>query len=229
MVKMKENKGLEERVDNLEQYKALGSELKQDLDRLKLEDPEEYIRIKQGDTNIVDEQTNLFSKNYFENELLEYIAGRAREENKTFSYIKFDIDEFHEFNDKFGHKAGDKGIQYVVQTLTKNIRTKDIMKGENPRAKDLRGARVGYGEEFAAIFYDVDESQARMIAERIRESIAHNHFKFEGQKYSLTASFGVAEFNPGEDTYQLLKRADEALYAAKRNGKNKVETYPIAA
>jgi diguanylate cyclase (GGDEF)-like protein len=125
----------------------------------------------------------------------------------TFSVILFDIDLFKEINDTFGHDIGD----FVLKEFTELVK-------KNTRETDLFG-RWG-GEEFLIIATHQTLEQAMALAERLK-SVFSTHTFFEVT--TVTASFGVAEWQPGESKEELLKRADIALYRAKEKGRNLVQ------
>jgi diguanylate cyclase (GGDEF)-like protein len=125
----------------------------------------------------------------------------------TFSIIYIDLDHFKEVNDQYGHPAGDS----VLKTFS------DIVMGHN-RTSDIF-ARYG-GEEFIIITHEADLSNSAKHAERIRAEI--EHYSFDGVP-QVTCSFGVTEFKKDIDTVStLIKRADDALYKAKKSGRNRV-------
>ncbi len=129
-----------------------------------------------------------------------------------FSLVMLDIDNFKHINDTYGHDFGDK----VLVEIGKILRT-------FLRAKDIPG-RLG-GEEFGIILPDVNIEQAYQIAERLRKAIEIRDLEVEKGKYiNFTASMGIAEVNDSmESIEELYKKADEALYKAKKNGKNQVQ------
>jgi diguanylate cyclase (GGDEF)-like protein/PAS domain S-box-containing protein len=133
---------------------------------------------------------------------------RARRYKGSLALIMYDFDDFKDINDHFGHPEGDQVLKISSELVTKNIRTTDV------------AARFG-GEEFIILLPRCELSEARLVAEKIRRIIAAHHFS---PKFSVTASFGVTEFVPGENIESLLKRVDNALYRAKGGNKNRVET-----
>jgi diguanylate cyclase (GGDEF)-like protein len=123
-----------------------------------------------------------------------------------------DVDHFKQVNDQHGHDVGDLALQHVADLLRNAC-----------RASDLPG-RHG-GEEFAVLLAVNDRDEAREAAERIRLSLANSPLMVGEVRLSITASFGVAGMEAGDaDVDALLKRADQALYRAKANGRNRVET-----
>ena len=121
-----------------------------------------------------------------------------------------DIDRFKEYNDLEGHRAGDDCIRRVARALAANVlRSDDLI------------ARYG-GDEFAAILHDIDLDDAIHVAERIRRAVADLNIPAHEEGASITVSIGVAAFLPGEGSADLVRRADEALYRAKNEGRNRV-------
>ena len=121
-----------------------------------------------------------------------------------------DIDHFKQVNDQFGHRAGDHALTLVANIIRSRIRATDFC------------ARFG-GEEFVLVLWDVDGPTARRIAEQLRAFVESCGCNFQGQHIALTASFGVTSMVAGDTADSVIQRADEALYAAKRAGRNRVE------
>lgn len=121
-----------------------------------------------------------------------------------------DIDRFKEYNDLEGHRAGDDCIRRVARALAANVlRSEDLI------------ARYG-GDEFAAILHDIDLDDAIHVAERIRRAVADLAIPAHEEGAAITVSIGVAAYLPGEGAADLVRRADEALYRAKHDGRNRV-------
>jgi diguanylate cyclase (GGDEF)-like protein len=132
---------------------------------------------------------------------------RKQRYNSTFSFIIFDIDHFKSINDNYGHDTGDKVLKEMSDLIKNNTRGNDYF------------GRWG-GEEFVIIAVEIDIGSAYKLAEKLRKEIEkYNFIKNE----NITASFGAAEINSAENVDDLIKRADDALYRAKRNGRNRVE------
>lgn len=136
---------------------------------------------------------------------LEKKLEAAEEEGKPFSIIFFDIDHFKKVNDVYGHKIGDCVLKELSAIVSGNLAECDLF------------GRWG-GEEFILISNCTD-GQAYEKAEKFRRMIENHCFKGAG---SLTASFGVTHYQPGDNIDSLLNRADEGLYQSKNSGRNKV-------
>ncbi|MFM2484302.1 GGDEF domain-containing protein [Celerinatantimonas yamalensis] len=126
---------------------------------------------------------------------------------KPITLIMIDIDHFKYVNDQYGHSCGDAVLQSFAAVLQQNIRQGDHI------------ARIG-GEEFVIVLPNTTLSQAYGVAQSLRKNVAQ--FKF-GDQFHCTSSFGVAEYRLGESITDLMKRADQALYQAKDNGRDRVE------
>jgi diguanylate cyclase len=129
-----------------------------------------------------------------------------------YSVILIDVDHFKKFNDVHGHLAGDAVLRGVGRVLGEAMREMDVL------------CRYG-GEEFAVILPATEGAPARRGAQRARAAIAGATFDFEGARLQVTASLGLAEVAVGDDTETLVRRADEALYASKKAGRNQVHRH----
>jgi diguanylate cyclase (GGDEF)-like protein len=157
----------------------------------------------------VDGLTDLHNKRYF-TEAMEKEISRGKRYERTFSLIMFDIDHFKRINDTYGHLAGDAVLRQIGALVKSRVRHTDLP------------ARTG-GEEFAVILPEVPAQGAALLADKLRKAIEETTFRFEGTNIPVTISLGVAEWNPAvEDPDELVKRADEKLYEAKRGGRNQV-------
>jgi len=129
---------------------------------------------------------------------------------RTFSCLMVDIDRFKSFNDTFGHDCGDHVLAEVARHLKETVRACDLV------------CRFG-GEEFLVVCPDTDLAGALLVGERVRQLLGAQPVLYKGQSHTVTASIGVAETLPGMDRPEsLLKCADEALYQAKEQGRNRV-------
>lgn len=155
----------------------------------------------------VDGLTQIYNKRYFM-EVLDREIGRAHRYGRELSLIMFDIDHFKKINDTFGHLAGDHVLKHLASVIKSRIRRDDIM------------ARYG-GEEFAIVLPEIDNYNARHLAEKIRRLVERTVFKFEDTQIPVTISIGVATSHADVGSpEELLKVADEKLYDAKRGGRN---------
>ena len=139
------------------------------------------------------------------------ISAAARH-HFPFWVVMADLDNFKRINDTYGHEFGDTVLKGFAEVLKANTRQSNIC------------GRLG-GEEFLVILTHIDKAQARTAVERIRERFESLEFNFAGEAARVTASFGVAGLHGSQtpELCDLLSRADVALYAAKRNGRNRVE------
>lgn len=160
---------------------------------------------------VTDELTGLPNKRALRDRLT--ILAREGRRGRKFATVVVDVDHFKAVNDTYGHPTGDAVLRHIGQTLRAQVRSTDFV------------ARFG-GEEFVVLYTDVDESVAAALAEHLREAIATS-----ASPVRVTASFGVCG-NAGDlagDGEAMIARADEALYRAKRAGRNRVVTHhPIA-
>jgi len=172
--------------------------LQRDLDALRRE-------------SLLDPLTKISNRKSFDDGLLSAIAD-AKAANTPLCLMMIDIDHFKNFNDTYGHQTGDQVLRLVAMTLKSNIKGKDL------------AARYG-GEEFVAILPSTDAKGAVIVAENIRKAIQSKELLKRSTNEKLgriTASFGIASFQPDDIPASLIERADRCLYAAKRAGRNRV-------
>lgn len=168
---------------------------------------EEYTQLEK--LALTDPLTEILNRRAFF-EISEQILKISLRNKKNFSIILLDIDFFKKVNDVYGHLVGDDILKYLVSNVTKEIRESDVF------------ARYG-GEEFIIMLPDTDEAGAINLAEKMRESIELNPFTCEKLSIEVTVSIGVAELKDEKLLRDIIHRADEALYTAKENGRNRVE------
>ncbi len=162
----------------------------------------------------VDGLTNVHNHRYFQT-FLDQEINRARRSEGAISVLMADIDHFKHFNDTYGHQAGDFILQEFCRIAEEQIRTYDLL------------ARYG-GEEFVLVLPEIGLQDARDVAERIRYKIANHLFEDRGKEHSVTVSIGVASASPSEDIFnknELIRLADEAMYRAKEDGRNRVVVF----
>jgi len=163
------------------------------------------------ETSFKDEVTGLYNRRFFSLRLEEELS-RYRRFNHPVSVVLLDLDNFKSINDEFGHPTGDDTLREVSQILMKHSRGINVV------------SRYG-GDEFAVLLVETSKAGARLYADRIREVVAK--YPFSHGKV-ITASFGVASLPDDEagTAEDLFRAADDALYLAKRAGKNQVAATP---
>jgi diguanylate cyclase len=189
------NKVLEER---LALSKSEISNLQQSLEAIRAE-------------SLTDTLTGLGNRKYFDR-TLDMAVQSSLASGEPLSLLMFDIDHFKSFNDSYGHITGDQVLRLVAMSLKHTIKGQDIT------------ARYG-GEEFAVVLPNTALRQALMVADHIRRRVMAKELKKKSTGEILgrvTISVGVSMLKPGDDTDALIERADACLYAAKRNGRNRV-------
>jgi len=155
--------------------------------------------------SVTDQLTGLYNRHKL-NEVLESELHRAERIKTTFGIIILDIDNFKKVNDVYGHNVGDSVLQELAILLKKTLRITDTL------------GRWG-GEELLIIVPQGDIANEQLLAEKLRLKIEKHIFTTVNH---ITTSFGVAIYNEGDSIISLIKRADDALYHAKRNGRNQV-------
>ncbi len=153
-----------------------------------------------------DELTHIFNRAYFNEEFPKEIA-RHKRENTPLSYLIFDIDLFKNVNDTYGHEVGDVVLVELAALVQVHTRVTDTF------------ARWG-GEEFVEILPNTSLLNAVQVAQTLKEIIENHSFS---HNLKVTCSFGVSEFKQNDTVKDLMRRADNALYRAKENGRNRVE------
>jgi diguanylate cyclase (GGDEF)-like protein len=158
-----------------------------------------------------DHLTGLGNRRAIEEWANRQLRGAARH-GYQFWVVIADLDSFKSINDNYGHDAGDAVLQKFAEILK-----------ENTRASDLSG-RLG-GDEFLLVLTHVERENIELTLDRLRKQFGSQIFTFNGQKVTVTASFGIAGFRGKEapEIGALVRQADKALYAAKRGGRNQVK------
>lgn len=154
---------------------------------------------------ITDPLTKLYNRAHFD-EVISDIAKHQRKQDVDFALVLTDVDHFKKINDNYGHQVGDEALIAVADTLKNSLREKDLI------------ARWG-GEEFVIMLQNVTMDEAEAIVEKVRTNLEKTKID---DNINLTASFGLTKYIPGESTCNTFKRVDDALYEAKRTGRNKV-------
>ncbi|MEX5608182.1 diguanylate cyclase [Pseudomonas protegens] len=156
-----------------------------------------------------DHLTQLYNRGHWEQRLqFEYSRHGS-----SIALLMLDIDHFKSINDRHGHQAGDAVIKRVSELIHQHVRDSDV------------AGRYG-GEEFAILLPHTDLAGARTLAERLRQSVEEQELIHNGQAIAFTISLGIACLDrPARDHRCLIEWADQALYASKRAGRNRVSTY----
>ena len=161
--------------------------------------------------SMTDPLTTLANRKYFDNALAKGLA-EAKERNQPFSLLMADIDHFKGFNDQYGHLTGDQVLRLVALAIKQNVKGQDT------------AARYG-GEEFVIALPNTALQSALTVAEHIRRAVMTKELmrRSNGERLGhVTISIGAAVLRPNDSTQLLIDRADKCLYAAKRNGRNRV-------
>lgn len=192
-----------------------------DLDWLKLFAPYAAAALERIDLHekaqrfqllaITDPLTGLLNRRYLEERFAQEIE-RSKRYQFPLSFVMMDIDSFKSFNDTFGHQAGDEVLRETAHCIRKSLRNFDV------------AARYG-GEEFIVVLPETDVTSATILAERLRKAV-EQHFTSEGSRHPVTVSIGVSSLSKAlQNRHQVIRAADQALYAAKKRGKNCVVVY----
>ena len=171
----------------------------------RLQQHAEQIRAQISEAR-TDPLTDLPNRRAFEDELDRRIAEWHRK-RIPFSLMMIDVDHFKSLNDRYGHPAGDAVLRSISDVIKTTLRTMDMV------------ARVG-GEEFAVILPSTSVTDGTVATTRARQAVESHEVRFEQWDLKATVSVGLAPVAPGDDAASLMKRADEALYASKRCGRN---------
>lgn len=152
-----------------------------------------------------DKLTGLFSRNYFDY-LMDYEFHKARQEKKSFAIMMIDVDKFKFFNDHYGHSFGDKVLNQVAQSILTNLCKTDI------------AGRYG-GDEFVAILHNLSDEEAQILVKRIMNSVGQ--ICIDDTPTEISLSFGIASYNKEKNVNEIIIKADQAMYQAKREGGNR--------
>jgi diguanylate cyclase len=171
----------------------------------KIQTQAEEIRSQQSEAR-TDALTHMANRRAFDDALAQGVS-EFQAAKQPCSLLIFDVDHFKKFNDTHGHQAGDEVLRSVGRTMKQVVKSGDLP------------CRYG-GEEFAVVMRGTRVTEGRIVAERVRKSIEAMRVQFEGKTLKVSASIGLAELLVGEDSAQLIRRADDAVYTAKEGGRN---------
>ena len=178
------------------------------LERKSLREREEQLLSELHRQAITDEMTGIPNRRYVFDHLEKSFDDIEKNSKEHFAAAIFDIDHFKHVNDTFGHAAGDEIIKKVSNIATSVVTAPDIF------------GRIG-GEEFLAVVYNNSKNHLEQICEKIRTSIENEETLFDNQKIRVTISGGVCFSDESTSVSDLVNKADERLYLAKKNGRNR--------
>ncbi|MBY0340211.1 MAG: GGDEF domain-containing protein, partial [Rhodocyclaceae bacterium] len=142
-------------------------------------------------------------------EAMQREVARTRRQNAPLSIALLDIDNFKQINDNLGHHAGDQALQHLANVTRETIRPQDTL------------VRFG-GEEFIILLPDTGMEEAVKVMERVQRELTRRYFLSDNNKLLITFSAGIGVLKTGEEPGEAIRRADQAMYLAKRAGKNRV-------
>lgn len=157
---------------------------------------------------MIDSLTEVANR-YYLTQHIEATFEEMKRYQSPFGILFFDIDNFKSFNDTYGHDIGDKVLQQVSRTVSRNLRPFDLF------------GRWG-GEEFLAVIRNCDAKGVLQIAERFKNLISKSQLRVSGDKLGITVSVGATLAREGDTPGSIIKRADTLMYESKKCGKNKV-------
>lgn len=171
-----------------------------------IEELNEYL----AEQAVTDGLTGLHNHRFFIERLGEEI-NKSQHSGRPLSLIMLDIDHFKQVNDHYGHQAGDRVLEILAETIRAHARVGD------------EAGRYG-GEEFSLALTDNNREQAEVLAERLLQAIRELSIRLpDGEELHITVSMGIAQWDGKESIQQFIERADQALYRAKHNGRDRVE------
>ena len=191
----------------LDQMLSANAELQQRLEEAEKQIAAQSIEIRAHESEArTDSLTGISNRRAFDDELKRRLSEWERKRIPC-TLVLLDIDFFKKFNDTHGHQVGDEVLRDVAKVLKAQCRDMDLP------------CRYG-GEEFGVILPTTDAIGACIVAERIRKAVEESVTLCNGKKLKVTCSLGLSQFGAGDDVAQLIRRADEGLYASKKAGRN---------
>lgn len=192
---------------DVERFTILAAQFSLEIKKVLLYETVEELAITDG-------LTGLYVRRYFLGRVGEEL-NRSRRHTFRFAFIMIDIDNFKRCNDTHGHLVGDVVLKEVAQIIRQNVRQIDLV------------GRYG-GEEFAILLPETDHENAEQVAERIRKKVAETVFTAYDEKLTMTISAGVSVYpDVGQEPWEIIDKADRALYEAKKSGKNLVRVFGV--
>jgi two-component system cell cycle response regulator len=172
---------------------------------------EQQLRAKLYDLATKDPLTRAYNRRFLDERMKSEWPWAVRHQQAC-ALLMLDIDHFKDVNDTWGHMAGDRVLKELVEVIVQAVRSEDLL------------ARVG-GEEFAVLCRSTGQTQASLLAERLRRQVQAHSFAWNQQAIQITVSIGVASSaeTPVSSTDDLMALADQRLYLAKHHGRNRVE------
>ncbi|MDD4879849.1 MAG: sensor domain-containing diguanylate cyclase [Candidatus Omnitrophica bacterium] len=196
--------GMEE--EHAESFSILAKQLALEFKKINLYEKVQELAITDG-------LTGIYVRRHFIERLNEEVA-RSKRHSLKLSLLMIDLDHFKQCNDTYGHLVGDIVLKEISRIMKEYVRQVDLI------------GRYG-GEEFVIALPDTDKNSALNVADRIRMSVEKHKFRAYDETILMTISIGVATFpENGEDVVTLIDRADQALYKAKEEGRNKAVSWP---
>jgi diguanylate cyclase len=191
----------------LDQMLAANNELQQRLEQAEKQLATQAAEIRAHESEArTDSLTGLSNRRAFDDELKRRLSEWERKRIDC-TLVLLDIDFFKKFNDTHGHQAGDEVLRQVAKVLKAQCRDMDLP------------CRYG-GEEFGVILPTTDGLSSCKVSERIRAAVEASVATYQDKSLKVTCSLGVSQFEPGDDVARLIRRADEALYKSKEEGRN---------
>ena len=189
------NKDLKDHSKDVDAMAKKIKKLERELEKTKQESKEDFL-------------TKLYNKRALD----EFFAIKDAEferYDRNYSVVMFDLDHFKSVNDTYGHDAGDAVLSAFAKILKKEARTVDVV------------GRFG-GEEFMALLSDTDTKGGVIFADKVRKQVQKSRFMYKGERIAVTVSCGVSERKKHVNLQGVLKAADDMLYKAKKDGRNRV-------
>ena len=177
------------------------------------DDLEAAVQRRMAEAALREPLTGLYNRRHFQDRFAAEVAV-AHRHGRPLSLLMIDVDRFKRVNDKYGHLAGDEVLKTVARALQQGIRIEDVL------------ARFG-GEEFVVLAREAEVSEAKAVAERLRQLVDVAQTRWESGHdvpvgIAVTVSIGVAQLGLNESERDLFEAADDAVYQAKKNGRNRV-------